>query len=139
MTYFSEVLDEMLQQYQLRAVDICSQLGINKSLFSKWRTGISLPADMSTVKRLAEIMRLSIREKDVFFSAYKLSRFGISFHHITESIEHLFLSDFVCHKCSTTDMAQYPPPENGKFLTNKGRVMVAVRQLIRYKSEAKRS
>ncbi len=132
MTYFSEVLDEMMQQYHLRAVDICSQLTISTSLFSKWRTGVSLPGDMATVKQLAEIMRLSIREKDEFFSAYKLSRFGISFHHITESIEHLFLSDFVCRKRSSTDMAQYPPPENGKFLTNKGRVMVAVRQLIRY-------
>ncbi len=132
MLHFNELLNEMMQHHQLRAVDVCEELHIGKSNFSKWRSGAALPGSMDAVNKLANAMRLSIHEKEALFSAYKLSRFGISYYHMTEAVEQLFLSDFVCRKRTGSDIVQYSPSENGRFFTNKGRVVVAIRQILRH-------
>lgn len=130
MSYFSELLDEMLGQHGLRATDICTELNMGKSYFSKLRNGTQLPSNMEIVRRLADAMRLSIQEKEVFFDAYKVSRFGISYLSMTESVQKLLLSNFEHPKQETPEVVQCAPLVHGQFIGNKGRVILGIRQML---------
>lgn len=132
MSYFSDLLDEMIRHHGMKAVDLCTQMEISRSCLSKWRTGVILPANIETVRRLAETMRLSLEENEKLFSAYKLTRFGISYYQISERMDRQFQMDFQCKKRTGEDVAQYACPENGTFFSNKVQVIVAIRQLLRH-------
>ncbi len=132
VSYFSDLLDELIRHHDMKAVDLCGKMEISRSCLSKWRNGTLLPANIETVRRLSESIRLSIEENEKLFSAYKLTRFGISYYQISEYMDHQFQMDFQCKKRTGEDVAQYACPENGTFFSNKVHVIVAIRQLLRH-------
>ncbi len=132
MSYFSEVLDEMIRQHGLHAAELCERMEISRSALSKWRSGAALPASMDTVRRLTEAMRLSMQERDKLFGSYKLARFGMSYFSISKAMERVFQLDFQCRNQNLVEVTQYARPENGTFFNHKAQVVIAIRQLLRH-------
>lgn len=93
MSYFSEALNDLMNQNNLRATDICSELHINKSYFSKMKNGTILPAQFGMIEGLAVSMRLGCADRERLYTTYKASKFGSFYPLIEKSVEHLFELD----------------------------------------------
>ncbi len=68
---FAQIINQMITDRGIRAVDICKQTGISKASLSKMCSGAVLPASWSSVHAIAQVLQLSRSEYSQLCSAYK--------------------------------------------------------------------
>ena len=71
MTEFSNTLSKLINRYNLNCSKLNTKLGLSYGLVARWKNGGRTPNNILEVKKLAEIMMLSIEEQQELLDSYK--------------------------------------------------------------------
>lgn len=129
MSHFSKTLNCFMQKRELRSVDICNKLSINKSRFSKIKNGALLPTDFELVNQLAKVLQLSHKECEAFYLSYQMSKFGSDFEWTEAAMQRIYAVKLP-ERCADTEWKVFAiDVENGHLFLDKVSVLSAVRWL----------
>ena len=101
MLEFSELLREYAGRSAYNYVQIAKMCGVERSLLMKFCSGKRKPQNMEIVEKIADVLMLTVAERDEFFEAYDMMRVGKGVYIQRKNISRLMekFSEFVrCDK-----------------------------------------
>lgn len=119
-----------MKQHNLRAIDVCEELKLNKSYFSKMKNGSMLPPNFAFVEEMARVMRLSPFEKDALCKAYQYSKFGASYRVIEDSVREIYDVNPLNKTSKNRNSIAPKSFHNGELINGRDNVLQAVHQII---------
>lgn len=76
MSEFSEYLDNYMDDHSISSIELSKVTGIDRTAIHRYRRGKRIPADEATVKLIADSLRMTVQERNVFMDRYDYEIMG---------------------------------------------------------------